>query len=398
MKIKKKVRDYVIVGLILIIMIAIIKSPKIAVESAKEGLNTWFNILVPSLLPFFILSELLISLGFIESFGRLLQPIMGPLFNLPGIGAFPLTMSVVSGYPVGAKLTSQLRKDNLISRTHANRLICFSSTSGPLFILGSVLVGMLNAPDLSFLMIAPHYLGTFTIGLFFSLSKSRDKNKTYLEDKYPPMKKESKENKNNNSFGYLISRSIKNSIDSILIIGGFLIIYSLIINLLLLSKSYKYLILLISNWINVNPEILKGLVSGFIELTTGCKNLALVKINIFNKIILINFLIGWGGLSIHSQALSFISETDINANIYLFSKLIHGALSSTYTYILYLLKYKNYTVPSTIVAPLFLRDYSLSNWIYIFFYSFKVFFFTASSLFLLSILVSILFRNEIKTH
>lgn len=360
--------------IILILIILIVTNPTVSISSAKEGLDLWFNILVPSLFPFFILSELLISLKFVDFFGSLLKPIMKPVFNVPGQAAFPLIMSVMSGYPVGIKLASRLREENIINRSDGNRLICFVSTSGPLFILGAVLIGMLNSPKLGPLMIVPHYLGAISLGLLFKKIKLKDRNTNISNNVLN--KNHSYNNLHNYSttkpsIGLLISKSIKDSIDSILLIGGFVIIYSVVIELLFISKGFNSVILISSNYFNIEPDLIKGIIAGIIELTTGCKRIAASNLNIIIKILVCNFLIGWGGLSIHSQAISFISLTDLNSYLYLFSKFLHGILSVIYTYIIYIFFYKNTIVPS-MVTETYIASRGFYSWIYIFMNSIKI--------------------------
>ena len=88
--------------IIIILLIGVILNPTLSLQGAKDGILIWINILLPSLLPFFIISEMLIGLGFVDFIGKLLKPLMKPIFNVPGEGAFPLTMAMLSGYPVGA--------------------------------------------------------------------------------------------------------------------------------------------------------------------------------------------------------------------------------------------------------------------------------------------------------
>ena len=85
-------------GCITFILLLIIFSHT-AVESASKGINLWLNVVFPSLFPFFVASEILNRTGFIKSVGILLEPIMRPLFNVPGCGSFALAMGVTSGYP-----------------------------------------------------------------------------------------------------------------------------------------------------------------------------------------------------------------------------------------------------------------------------------------------------------
>src|SRR5690554_2091645 len=121
-------KNLIVTSILLFIMFQIIKDPKQSILSASEGLNLWFNLLLPSLFPFIFITDLLVSFGFIDFISKYLEPIMKPLFNVRGIGIFPFSMSMLSGYPVGARLTSKLRELRLVNKDEGNRLISFSST------------------------------------------------------------------------------------------------------------------------------------------------------------------------------------------------------------------------------------------------------------------------------
>jgi nucleoside recognition membrane protein YjiH len=75
-------------------------------SAAVSGLDTWWKIVFPALLPFFIIAEMLMGLGVVNFLGVLLEPLMRPLFKVPGVGAFALSMGLASGYPIGAKITA----------------------------------------------------------------------------------------------------------------------------------------------------------------------------------------------------------------------------------------------------------------------------------------------------
>lgn len=343
-------------GIILFfIAIEIIKDPNQSIESAKEGLYLWFNVLLPSLFPFILISDLMISFGVVDYFTRCLEPIMRPLFNVPGIGAFPLTMSVMSGYPVGSKITSKIRKEGLVTRNEANLLIGFCSTSGPLFILGSVTIGLLGTPELGLLLLIPHYLGALTIGLVLGLFNREKHNKKHgnhiMNDAIKTQ---------NKSAGSIISKSVTDSMNAIITVGEFIIIYSVIINIVLQSNGFNLIINVLSKITRIEHQSLKAIFAGIIEITNGCSLLSQLNIPLINKILFINFIIGWGGLSIHSQAISFISETDIKPRFYLVSKALHGLLSLIYTYIIHLFFYKNKIVTTFIPYKPILDIYTAS--------------------------------------
>lgn len=378
--------------LILFLMISIIKNPVLSIVSAKNGISIWFNVLLPSLLPFFVLSELLILSGFVKAFGNLLKPIMKPLFNISGEGLFPVIMSMVSGYPVGSKLTCSLRNKNIITKLEGDRLITFSSTSGPLFILGAVLVGMLNSPDLRFLMIVPHYLGALTLGLLFSFYNPKEKE---TKKRDPTIYKENVINKENNkSLGHILSKSVKDGMNSMILVGGFVILYSVIIEVLLNSHLIEIIIISFSKSLNLNVEILKGVFAGIFEISVGAQRIASLDLNIYYKICIINFIIAWGGFSGQSQALSFISQTDINSKIFVISKFFHGTFSAIYTYIFYLIRYKNTTIPSVSFPQIIQKGYDFNNWFSILLGSTKLSISVCLHFLVLSLFVNLIFLQK----
>lgn len=379
-------KNVFIVLVLLIIMLGILFNPEDSINSAKEGLNIWLNLLLPSLFPFIFISNLLISFGFVKFLGRFLEPIMRPIFNVSGAGIFPFLISIISGYPVGAKLSSSLRGNNLISQVEGNRLISFSSTSGPLFILGTVMIGMvgINAAPL---FILPHYLGVITVGFFFRFYKRKDKNQ------FTPLKNKEKE-KQYRSLGDSMGYAVKDSMNSMLLIGGYVIIFTVIINLVLNSQGFSNIVYNISSVFKINPEILKGIFAGIIELTNGCYIISNLNIDLVYKILIINFLIGWGGFSINSQAISFISQTDLNIGIYMISKIFHGMLSTFYTYIMYISMYKDRLITVFFQTNTSLDKSSIGPWFDMFKSSSSIVFTAVIFLILLSIFVNELTKRR----
>src|SRR5690606_11977117 len=117
------------------------------------------------LLPFFAMSDILMGLGVIHAVGVLLEPVMRPLFRIPGVGGFAVAMGLASGYPLGAKITGQLRRDGLCNREEGERLISFANTADPLFMIGAVSVGMFGMPEIGLPLVVGHYLGVVLVGL-----------------------------------------------------------------------------------------------------------------------------------------------------------------------------------------------------------------------------------------
>ena len=93
-----------------LIVIAMLLWPEETYQGALYGLELWATILVPSLLPFFIIAEIIMSLGIVRMLGVLMEPLMRPLFNLPGSASFVIAMGFTSGFPMGAVLTKRFVK------------------------------------------------------------------------------------------------------------------------------------------------------------------------------------------------------------------------------------------------------------------------------------------------
>jgi len=390
---KKNIKIILYLLIFIWLVINLIRFPNNCITAAKKGLLTWFNIIIPSLFPFFIVTDLLINFGFVELIGTLLEPLMKPIFNVSGKGAFPLVMSFTSGYPVGVKLISSLRKNNTFTKVEAQRLLSFCSTSGPIFMIGAISTGMLNNQSISPLIIIPHYLGAITVGIIFRFYQNQaDKNNqklTRISMKYSFSK--ILVSNNDTSIANLLANSIKSGFSSLTIIGGFMIFYSVVVEILKTSHVINIInnIIIAITPLEINCKTLEALLPGLFEITIGCAEISkLTELSFLSKIIIINFLIGWSGFSIHSQALSFIQSTDLDGKIYVFSKLLHGAFASIYSYILYKLKYTNVTLPSFKPQIVFWNTLSINSWVKISAFSLHILLYSSIFLIIYGLIIS----------
>ncbi len=322
------------------------------VKAALSGLKLWAFIVVPSLFPFFIAAEIINSTGFIKASGVVLEPIMRPFFNVPGSGSFALAMGVTSGYPVGAKITCDLRNNGLLTKTEAERLLTFTNNSGPLFIIGAVGTGMFGSPQLGILLFICHFLSCITVGFIFRFYGLRSKKDAHVHKSNKTKLKQFKEKKifteakrkltdeyvnRHSSFGAILGDSIKDSITTIIQIGGFVVLFSVIIQIFhqtgfinILSEGASFIL----SPIGVDKRILEGIFSGVFEITTGSRFISSASaIPLLIKLPAVSFIIGWAGLSVHFQVMSIASKTDINIRPYLIGKLLQGTFSAIYTWL-----------------------------------------------------------------
>ena len=153
--------------------------PEATFQGANYGLKTWATILVPSLLPFFIIADILVELGVVSLLGVLLEPLMRPVFKQPGAAGFVMAMGFTSGFPMGAVLTNTLYEKNLCTKEEASRLIAFTNNSSPLFLLVAVPVGMFQNPNLGILLAVSHYGANILLGIILGLLKSEKRVKYF---------------------------------------------------------------------------------------------------------------------------------------------------------------------------------------------------------------------------
>ena len=303
--------------------------------AVKSGLLLWANSVVPSLFPFFVATELLMHTNIVTQLGNILNHYMKPLFNIRGEGAFAFIMGIISGYPVGAKIAANFRKNNICTKEECERLLSFTNNSGPLFIIGTVGVLMFKNTTIGILLFITHILACITVGVIFRFWKYKKENTNYLK----PSNSNSSTNKTVSFYnlGEVLSESITSSTSTILLIGGFVVIFSSIISILKASGTLTILSNLLSPFfhtLNIDIAFISPLLSGFLEITNGINTISSIACKKLSyNIIFTAFLLGFGGISVLLQVLSITSQTDLSIKPYLYGKLLHGILAAFYTYI-----------------------------------------------------------------
>jgi len=145
------------------------------------------------------------------------------------------------------------------------------------------------------------------------------------------------------SYGELMGDAVRNSMNSLFLIGGFIILFSVILNLLLEIGIIQGITKVIQVFIPFAPSLsnfIHGICAGILEVTMGCKIVSDSAISFTNKLIAISFLIGWSGFSIHSQAAGLLGKTPISIPLYLFTKLCHGSISAFISWTTIMFYYK----------------------------------------------------------
>lgn len=313
----------------LLFTICLVIFSKSNITAVKNSLSIWVNNVIPSLLPFFMATELLNHTDIPKLIGNIFNKVMRPLFNVPGIGAYALFMGVISGYPVGAKIVTNFRNNNQCTKDEAERLITFTNNSGPLFILGTVGITLFYDISIGLLLLFTHILACISVGIIFRFWKSKNKKKRNFDTLENTV--------TFNSLGEVLSKSILSAINSVVLIGGFIVLFSIILSIL--QKTYiinilKILLVPCFNLFNINTDFIVPIITGILELTNGISSVSCIASkNLAINIIICAFLLGFGGISIMLQVLSIISKSDISIKPYILGKLLHGTLAALYTFV-----------------------------------------------------------------
>ena len=299
---------YVFLLILTIILLAIM--PSYSMNAFFEGLRIWATKVLPALLPFFILTKLLSYTNFIASFGKVISPITHKLYGVGGVSGYVYLMSIISGYPVGAKILSDLYSSNIINKKQAITITSFTSTSGPLFILGSVAIGLFNNHTLGLIILFSHYLGAILNGFLY---RYKDNTKVLTQNYTPPSNP--------------LNESMTSSIISIMTVGGFIAIFYMALQLMLQLNIFLPIIQGLEK-INIDSQLSSAIICGLIEVTTGAINLSNIQVSLSLLAPILTFLISFGGLSIHAQAYCFLKNFNMPYKLFFLQKTTQAIIST----------------------------------------------------------------------
>ena len=289
----------------ILILIILINSYQI-MESIRFSFSLCINNLFPSLIPFMLLSNILINYNFINDLSDMLKNITTKFFKVNKNCSFAIVMSILSGTPSNAKYLKDLKDNHLINDIDIEKSLNFCHFTNPIFIIGTIGYTFLNNKKLGLIILISHYTSSFIIGLFNKKSKNLKISNINTTS-------------NKNNFISILKSSINSTIDTLLLILGIIttciIITTIINNIFSVNDNYKFLF-------------------GIVEITQGLKYLSLSNLNIDIKTIISSFLISFGGICIHMQVFSILNNKKIRYLPYFISRIIHGVLSSIITYIL----------------------------------------------------------------
>lgn len=315
---KQKTISLLIIIILIITTVLFLVYSKEIMETVTFSISIWKDNLLPSLFPFFIISELLINYGLVELLSESLKNFMNKVFHLPGECSFVIIGSLISGFPSSSKYINELLNQGKITLKDAEYLLKFNHFSNPLFVIGTIGTLLLNNKKLGLIILLVHIMSNFLIAIIFRSKECNYSSKSSLLKGINKMHK--KRIDNNSSFISILTDSIFKTFKTLLLLLGiitFFLIISTLIKQILPTNDFVY-----------------SIISGLLEMTGGIKNISSLNIPISIKTSIISFFISFGGFSIHMQVMSILSNYKIKYFPYFISRLLHGIISSTLIYII----------------------------------------------------------------
>lgn len=320
-----KLRDGIFGVGLLLMLFALVLLPVQSVAAARDGVELCLNVILPSLFPFFVLSTLCVELGLISGIGNLLQRWMYPLFRVNGACAGAFLLGIVGGYPVGARTAIELYQSGQCSRKEAERLLSFCNNSGPAFILGVVGAGIFSSSSAGLWLYGAHVAASILVGLIFRFYGGKE------SDRQPSRSHEIR----TVGFAEAFTGSVKNAFSATLSICGFVIFFTVLIRLLFYTGIISLLAAVLT-WLlrgfGMQQAWAESLLTGAIEMTSGVWSLRDMAGAMGDRLCMAAFILGWAGLSVHCQVLSFIGSSGLSTKTYFFGKLLHGLISAGLIY------------------------------------------------------------------
>ncbi len=352
-KLFNKNHNYFMCILITMFIFIFVYNLESCINASLVGVSLVVKTIIPTIFPFSVICNLLISYDGVGLYSKILGPILCKPLKLSKSSSFPIVASFLSGYPLGCKYCCELYSLGYIDRNEFERLLNIASNASPMFIVGSIGATMLGDIKLGFILLIANYLSPIIVGI---LTINKRKKRSSMKDvSKNNIKNELSES--NSGFGSALKNALDNGINTTLQVGAFVILFSIIISII---KNNAYISIVfnnIENFFNLPKYSIYGLFLGSVEFTNGCKLITTLPLTLPFKLAIISFICSFSGLSVIAQISSFVYKYNVSIAKYSFIKFIQGIISFAITFIIssiFSIQYTAYT------STAYINNYSVS--------------------------------------
>ena len=280
---------------------AMLLFPQAAFQGASLGVLLWFHTVLPTLLPFLIISNLLIHTGAINMISRILAPILCRFFRVSPYGAFVILIGFLCGCPMGSKVAADLLKKDGISEREARYLLSFCNNTSPMFIVSYIIWQNLKVPALTIML-------SFVFRRLYQIPKQGETGNRKFFLQSPGFG-----NGSGNGSGSL-DTCIMNGFETITRIGGYIILFSILISF--------------AGLLPVKPAAFTGFFLPSLEITTGIPMICNAPMSRNMQIMQALALTSFGGWCAAAQTRAMIQGTSLPFLPYIAEKLITALATS----------------------------------------------------------------------
>ncbi len=297
---------------IALFMCLMLAKPEFYLNSARQGLALFASSVLPSLFPFYFCSLLLTFTGAVSVISSLGAKPVKLLYNAKKESAYAMFLSMLCGYPVGASTICELYNEGVFTKKDAKCACSFCSTSGPIFIVGTIGGAIFGNQKVGIILLFSHYFGAIFNGFLYRKRKENDEIRTFSTTK---------------TVDNIMSNAIAKSTMNMLYVGGYIVICGMLADTLELVGLRDFL----QSLGGVGQPIL-SVVYSLLEMTRGCLECAKCQ-SLRLAVVLCAGAVSFGGLSITLQNYNFLSKCGVGFFELILKKITQCAISMLFAYL-----------------------------------------------------------------
>lgn len=328
MKSLNRYKSKLLKGSILFFFILMFLFPYASYKGASSGLMLWFLNILPTLLPFIIVSNLMIRINIAGKISGLLYPVIGRLFRVSPNGCYPILIGFLSGLPMGAKSAADMTYEGKIGQKEGDFLLSMCNNASPIFIMSYIAVNQLKMQNIKLVLFVIIYGSSILSAIIYRIYQNHYiiSNRIHTDTYHIPLRAQSEYKSVKFSFD-ILDKSIMNGFEVVTKIGGYIILFSILAQII--------------NEIGSSFSLHKAIAMGILEITTGIDQICkVVHINSNIKIVLVSVLTSFGGLSGLAQTKSVLGESRLSMKNYISVKLLSASIALLFS-VLYILLFRS---------------------------------------------------------
>lgn len=300
------------------LFVLLIKNSSLASTEVIKSLKMCANMLIPSLFPLTVASEIMTESGAVEKLTDKISAPIGKMLGVSKIATVPYFLGLFGGYTSSCKSAITLYENGKISREDCESVIALSNIPSLAFLTGFVGLKILESSSAGWILWAVTIASTVVLGLI---------NKFLFAKKEQIYRSNINHKNTKKSFSHIVVDAIAHSAYAMLIICACVVFFSVLIAVL---KVYLAQIPI--------PEQTKNIILGALEITNGISNCASIE-NTFFRALSCSFLVGWSGLCVHFQVIALCEDADISFKKYFIFKGLQGIICTFLAWIFWSFKF-----------------------------------------------------------